>query len=155
MLLTLAYKAFDTQMDAFDTIDKKANTLVGYVSVAGALLGLASINNEELARGLTFLAVAFVFFTASVALTLVVQFCRSVKTPPSAKDALAHLEAGGDEQAAREIIQAMQEAHDKLRGTIGTKALWLNFATVLAATGFASLAVAVIQIVMTGAPCSQ
>ena len=152
MVLSLAYKLYDTQMGAFDAADTKAGGAVGYIAIAGSILSALMVKGDHGATGLStgFIAGGFLAFTIAIIAALSVVRPRSMEggAPPSPTTAVNYWFENGDDETTRQIIEGLEDGVEHLEKATHKKVQRLRFAYSFIGIGFVCIALSVMIRIM-------
>ena len=145
MILSLSQAGYEAQMASYDAMDGRAGAVIGYVAIAGGILGYSLGDGKvgALAGGVA--CGALVLFTAAVVLALKARSTRDMIGPASALQTLDYWEGvGSDAEAFRAVIEAGDEAWRSVYDAVCMREKWLRGAFCILALGFVMMALSVV-----------
>jgi len=152
MVISSAMRGFELQWGAFDVVDSKSSGIIGFVTLAGALLGFFAVQKGQSAAAVTLTCLALLLFALGIGCALKALWPRDTDLLPSATATLARLEECGPEETLAAFVLSVEEGQDIVHDLTNTKCVWLCWAYGWVAAGFGAVIVATLVNALTSSP---
>ena len=141
---------YDVHLKAFDDVDTKANWVVGYTTVSGALVALLTARSGTVGPPLVPLGASVLCFVTAILIVLWSMRPVDIGGPPSAKLAFDYWSEKSDEETVAKIIVGTEKAWRRIHEETNKKADRVLWAQHFVAAAFVLLVIGIAWLLALG-----